>query len=80
VALLGFSLILAIIRAFNVRVEASRVMVASPLLAFLTTHILYLNFYQLDYSEHPSLPVLYFSTICWVLKNKYHIRVLDVQI
>ncbi|KAF3321314.1 post-GPI attachment to proteins factor 3-like protein [Carex littledalei] len=50
VALLGFSLIVTIIRAFNVRVEASRVMVAAPLLAFLTTHILYLNFYQLDYS------------------------------
>ncbi|KAJ1693422.1 hypothetical protein LUZ63_010120 [Rhynchospora breviuscula] len=50
VALLGFSLILAIMRAFNVRAEASRVMVAAPLLAFLTTHILYLNFYRLDYN------------------------------
>uniref|UniRef100_A0A5B7B235 Post-GPI attachment to proteins factor 3 n=1 Tax=Davidia involucrata TaxID=16924 RepID=A0A5B7B235_DAVIN len=49
VALLGFSLILAILRAFNVRDEAARVMVAAPLIAFVTTHILYLNFYQLDY-------------------------------
>ncbi|KAG1330363.1 putative U11/U12 small nuclear ribonucleoprotein 59 kDa protein-like [Cocos nucifera] len=29
--------------------EASRVMLAAPILAFVTTHILYLNFYQLDY-------------------------------
>ncbi|KAK1366637.1 Post-GPI attachment to proteins factor 3 [Heracleum sosnowskyi] len=49
IALLGFSLILAIIRVFSVRTEAARVMVAAPLLAFVTTHILYLNFYQFDY-------------------------------
>ncbi|XVE58615.1 hypothetical protein DITRI_Ditri04bG0183700 [Diplodiscus trichospermus] len=49
VALIGFSLILTIIRTFDVRDEASRVMVAAPLIAFVTTHILYLNFYKLDY-------------------------------
>ncbi|GMJ10871.1 hypothetical protein like AT1G16560 [Hibiscus trionum] len=49
VALIGFSFILTILRAFNVRDEASRVMVAAPLIAFVTTHILYLNFYKLDY-------------------------------
>ncbi|MCL7048955.1 hypothetical protein MKW94_008815 [Papaver nudicaule] len=49
VALLGFSLIVAILRAFSVRDEASRVMVAAPLIAFVTTHILYLNFYKFDY-------------------------------
>lgn len=49
VALLGFSLIVATLRSFNVRDEAARVMVAAPFLAFITTHILYLNFYQLDY-------------------------------
>eukprot|EP00268_Persea_americana_P020075 TRINITY_DN2033_c0_g2_i1.p1 TRINITY_DN2033_c0_g2~~TRINITY_DN2033_c0_g2_i1.p1 ORF type:complete len:342 (-),score=52.55 TRINITY_DN2033_c0_g2_i1:257-1282(-) len=49
VALLGYSLILAILRTFNVRDEAARVMVAAPLIAFVTTHILYLNFYKLDY-------------------------------
>lgn len=49
VALLGFSLILAILRTFNVRDEAARVMVAAPLIAFVTTHILYLNLYKLDY-------------------------------
>lgn len=49
VALLGFSLILAILRAFNVRDEAARVMVSAPLLAFVATHIMYLNFYKLDY-------------------------------
>lgn len=51
VALLGYSLMLAIIRAFNVKLEAARVMVAAPLIAFVTTHILYLNFYQLDYGN-----------------------------
>eukprot|EP01018_Ginkgo_biloba_P016873 Gb_11489 [translate_table: standard] len=49
VALVGYSLIVAILRTFNVRVEAARVMVAAPLIAFVTTHILYLNFYELDY-------------------------------
>ncbi|XP_027170696.1 post-GPI attachment to proteins factor 3 [Coffea eugenioides] len=49
VALLGYSLILAILRSFNVRDEAGRVMVAAPLLAFITTHILYLNNYKMDY-------------------------------
>lgn len=49
VALLGYSLILAILRSFNVRAEAARVMVAAPLLAFVITHILFLNFYKLDY-------------------------------
>ncbi|XP_050387875.1 uncharacterized protein LOC126804141 [Argentina anserina] len=48
VAFLGFSLILSILRAFNVRDEAARVMVCAPLIAFVTTHILYLNFYKLD--------------------------------
>ncbi|CAH9097894.1 unnamed protein product [Cuscuta europaea] len=49
VALLGFSLILAILRTFNVCIEAGRVMVSAPIVAFLTTHILYLNFYQFDH-------------------------------
>ncbi|PSR93400.1 Post-GPI attachment to proteins factor 3 like [Actinidia chinensis var. chinensis] len=49
VALLGFSLIVTILRAFSVRDETSRVMVAAPLIAFVTIHILYLNFYQFDY-------------------------------
>ncbi|KAL6659937.1 hypothetical protein ACP70R_002059 [Stipagrostis hirtigluma subsp. patula] len=47
-AFLGYSLILAILRSLNLRDEASRVMVAAPILAFVTTHILYLNFYELD--------------------------------
>ena len=51
VALLGFSLILAILRSFNARHEATRVMVAAPLLAFALTHILYINFYELDYGN-----------------------------
>ncbi|KAH9647266.1 Post-GPI attachment to proteins factor 3 [Citrus sinensis] len=51
VALLGFNFILAILRAFSVRDEAARVMVAAPLIAFVTTHILYLNFYKLDHGN-----------------------------
>ncbi|KAH9621117.1 hypothetical protein KSS87_008382 [Heliosperma pusillum] len=49
VALLGFGLILAIFRVFNLKDEAARVMASAPVIAFVTTHILYLNFYRLDY-------------------------------
>ncbi|XP_051135596.1 uncharacterized protein LOC127254508 [Andrographis paniculata] len=48
VALLGFSLTLALIRSFDLRDDAARVMVAAPLLSFTATHILYLNNYQMD--------------------------------
>ncbi|XP_042506275.1 post-GPI attachment to proteins factor 3-like isoform X2 [Macadamia integrifolia] len=51
VILLGYSLILAILRSFSVREEAARVMVAAPLIAFVTTHLLYLNFYKFDYAQ-----------------------------
>eukprot|EP00249_Psilotum_nudum_P011715 c23341_g3_i1 orf=256-1335(+) len=49
VALIGYTLILAVIRTFNLRIEASRVMAAAPIIAFVTTHILYLNLYEFDY-------------------------------
>lgn len=49
ILLLGYSIILAIIRSFGVRNDATRVMVAAPLLAFSTTHILFLCNYQMDY-------------------------------
>ncbi|KAJ0964122.1 hypothetical protein J5N97_029244 [Dioscorea zingiberensis] len=49
VALLGYTVILSLLRIFNVRDEASRVMFAAPILSFVTTHIMYLNFYELDY-------------------------------
>ena len=60
VALLGYSLILSILRSFNVRTEAARVMVAAPLLAFVTTHILFLNLYKLDYGMLLFLSIFYF--------------------
>ncbi|KAH0857352.1 hypothetical protein HID58_085613 [Brassica napus] len=41
VAVLGFSLIVSILRTFDVRVEAARVMVSAPLLALVTTHVLW---------------------------------------
>ncbi|CAN6812665.1 unnamed protein product [Brassica oleracea] len=49
IVVLGFSLIVSILRTFDVRVEAARVMVSAPLLALVTTHVLYINFYKLDY-------------------------------
>ncbi|KAK6135294.1 hypothetical protein DH2020_030936 [Rehmannia glutinosa] len=64
VALLGYSLILAIIRAFNVRLEAARVMIAAPLIAFVTTHILYLNFYQLDYGTNEQMCLTEHESLC----------------
>jgi len=57
VAILGFSLILAILRTFDIRVEAARVMVSAPILAFVTTHILYINFYKLDYGTLNNFPL-----------------------
>ncbi|CAN6897861.1 unnamed protein product [Brassica oleracea] len=50
IAVLGFSFIVSILRTFDVRVEAARVMVSAPVLALVTTHILYINFYKLDYA------------------------------
>nr|VDD49203.1 unnamed protein product [Brassica oleracea] len=49
IAVLGFSLIVSILRTFDVRVEAARVMVSAPVLALVTTHVLYINFYKLYY-------------------------------
>jgi hypothetical protein len=49
VALLGYSLILAVIRTGGMRAEAARVMVSAPITAFISTHILYLNLYKFDY-------------------------------
>ncbi|KAL0749882.1 hypothetical protein Bca101_031885 [Brassica carinata] len=55
IAVLGFSLIVSILRTFDVRVEAARVMVSAPVLALVTTHVLYINFYKLDYVAQPFL-------------------------
>ncbi|KAJ8432410.1 hypothetical protein Cgig2_013824 [Carnegiea gigantea] len=54
VAVLGYSLIVSIMRSFNVRDEAARVMVAAPLLAFIATHILYLINFKMDYDNGPN--------------------------
>ncbi|KAF2572627.1 hypothetical protein F2Q70_00004523 [Brassica cretica] len=51
IAVLGFSLIVSILRTFDVRVEAARVMVSAPVLALVSTHVLYINFYKLDYAS-----------------------------
>lgn len=53
VALLGVSLIVAIIRVASLRVEASRVLVAAPITAWLITHCLYLSFFRFDYGQAP---------------------------
>ncbi|ONM62944.1 Per1-like family protein [Zea mays] len=57
-AFLGYSLILTILRTSSLRDEASRVMVAAPILAFVTTHIMYLNFYELDKGQRKDLNIL----------------------
>ncbi|KAH0894470.1 hypothetical protein HID58_056899 [Brassica napus] len=49
IAVLGFSLIVSILRTFDVRVDAARVMASAPVLALVTTHALYINFYKLYY-------------------------------
>ncbi|CAN0902672.1 Post-GPI attachment to proteins factor 3, partial [Linum grandiflorum] len=48
VAWLGFTLVLSTLRAFDIRDEAARVMIAAPVIAFVTSHILYLNLYNFD--------------------------------
>ncbi|KAL1299983.1 hypothetical protein HN51_044605 [Arachis hypogaea] len=58
VALVGFSLILAILRTLNISNEANRVMISAPLTSFVTTHILY-NCFMLDFGWN--------ETICQVL-------------
>ncbi|KAJ3694568.1 hypothetical protein LUZ60_010048 [Juncus effusus] len=69
VALLGYSLILSLLRAFNVKDEASRVMFSAPILAFVTTHILYLNFYELDYGWNMKvcLTMVAIQLLTWTL-------------
>lgn len=61
-AFLGFALIIFIIRTLDVRAEAARVMVAAPILAFVTTHILYLNLVQLDYGVNTVVFVVISAT------------------
>ncbi|KAF2604930.1 hypothetical protein F2Q70_00028497 [Brassica cretica] len=51
IAVLGFSLIVSILRTFDVQLEAARVMVSAPVLALVTPHVLYINFYELDYAS-----------------------------
>lgn len=60
VAILGYSLIVSIMRSFHVRDEAARVMVAAPLLAFIATHILFLNNYKMDYGKTFRLNMLFY--------------------
>ncbi|CAN7100714.1 post-GPI attachment to proteins factor 3 isoform X1 [Brassica rapa] len=50
--LAGFSLILAIIRSFSIHDKSAKVLVTVPILAVVATHILYLNFYNLDEGLH----------------------------
>ncbi|GFP87543.1 post-GPI attachment to proteins factor 3 [Phtheirospermum japonicum] len=57
VALLGYSLIVAIIRCFGLRLDAAKVMVSAPLIAFTTTHILFLHNYEMDYGWNMKVSV-----------------------
>ncbi|KAG5117753.1 hypothetical protein AAZX31_15G240500 [Glycine max] len=58
VALLGYSFIMAILRSFNVKDEATRVMIPAPLISFVITHIMYLNSFKLDYEWNMKVCVL----------------------
>eukprot|EP00252_Welwitschia_mirabilis_P018212 TRINITY_DN4048_c0_g1_i1.p1 TRINITY_DN4048_c0_g1~~TRINITY_DN4048_c0_g1_i1.p1 ORF type:complete len:352 (-),score=53.60 TRINITY_DN4048_c0_g1_i1:352-1407(-) len=73
VALVGFSLIVSILRTFSVTDEAARVMVAAPLIAFVTTHILYLNFYELDHGLNMKvcLVMLIIQLLLWTAWAKF---------
>ncbi|CAN6860773.1 unnamed protein product [Brassica oleracea] len=53
IAVLGFSLIVSILRTFDVRVEAARVMVSAPVLALVTTHVLFRFSYALQIYDFP---------------------------
>lgn len=53
VALLGFSLIVALIRALELRTEAAQVTVAAPIIGFTTTHIFALMTFINDYCKFP---------------------------
>ncbi|KAI5079295.1 hypothetical protein GOP47_0004774 [Adiantum capillus-veneris] len=49
VSVIGYTLIVAILRTMNDKAEATRVMVVSPIIAFLATHMLYLTLMKFDY-------------------------------
>lgn len=49
VSVIGYTLILAILRTMSIKAEATRVMVVAPIISFLATHMLYLNFFKFDY-------------------------------
>jgi len=70
VALIGYSLILAILRSFNVKDEATRVMIPAPLISFVATHIMYLNFYKLDHGKYS--PVIF--TLLIIPEDKNHMK------
>ena len=46
--LAGYTLVLAVIRSFSIHDQSAKVMVTAPVLALVATHIIYLNFYNLD--------------------------------
>ncbi|XP_013616081.1 PREDICTED: post-GPI attachment to proteins factor 3-like [Brassica oleracea var. oleracea] len=50
--LAGYTLVLAVIRSFSIHDQSAKVMVTAPVLALVATHIIYLNFYNLDEGLH----------------------------
>ncbi|KAL8138738.1 hypothetical protein V2J09_004739, partial [Rumex salicifolius] len=69
VVLIGYSLILSILKSFNIRTEAPRVMVSAPIIAFLMTHVLYLNLVELNYVLNMFVEVILLSAqlVFWSL-------------
>lgn len=61
---------MAILRSFNVKDEATRVMIPAPLISFVATHIMYLNFFKLDHGKYP--PLIF--TLLIIPEDKNHMK------
>ena len=49
--IIGYTLIVAIIRTLELRFVAVQMMVAVPIAVFVCGHVMYLNFYKFDYGK-----------------------------
>ncbi|MCO5559089.1 hypothetical protein L7F22_012681 [Adiantum nelumboides] len=69
VSVIGYTLIVAILRTMNAKAEATRVMVVSPIVAFLATHMLYLNLFKFDYGLNMKICVFMgvFQLLIWTI-------------
>ena len=52
VVIIGYTLIVAIIRTLDLRFVAVQMMAAVPIALFVCGHVMYLNFYKFDYGMY----------------------------